>query len=43
MTVYLVGGMLFNRFHKGASGVEVIPHVTFWKSVPVYAKVGLLY
>ena len=36
---YLIGGVLFNKL-KGAKGKELIPHVTFWMLVPVYAKVG---
>ncbi len=37
--VYVVGGVLFLHFSKGASGVEMIPNVSFWKEVPGLVKV----
>ena len=36
--MYLVAGVLFNKFHKGASGKEVIPNVNFWMDFPLLIK-----
>ncbi|XP_077509066.1 uncharacterized protein LOC144120493 [Amblyomma americanum] len=33
LLIYLVGGILINR-HNGAEGVEMIPHLQFWKELP---------
>jgi hypothetical protein len=41
MIVYLIGGLLYNKFAKGASGVEMVPNVDFWKTLPGLAKVNL--
>ena len=37
--VYLVAGLLFNKFHKGATGKEMIPNVNFWTDFPLLVKV----
>ena len=39
VVVYLVGGVSYMHFAKGANGSEMIPNVTFWKGVPVLIKV----
>ena len=39
LLVYIVAGVLFNRFHRGASGKEVIPNVNFWMDFPLLVKV----
>ena len=38
--VYLVGGVLYMRFVRGATGVEQIPQLEFWKGLPGAAKVN---
>ena len=30
---------MFQYFHKGARGQEIIPHVAFWKDLPFLIKV----
>lgn len=40
--VYIVGGILFLRFYRGASGVEMIPNYEFWKDFPLLVKVTIL-
>ena len=37
--MYLVAGVLFNKFNKGASGKEVIPNINFWMDFPLLVKV----
>jgi len=41
--VYLVAGVLYNRFMKDQSGVEMLPHLEFWQSVPLLVKDGAVY
>ena len=40
LTVYLVAGILFNKFHREQTGVDMVPNVDFWKSLPGLAKVS---
>ena len=42
LVVYLVGGVLFMRFVRNGSGVEVIPNSGFWCGFPGYVKVMFL-
>lgn len=37
--VYLVGGILFNKYRKGATGKEMIPNFNFWTDFPLLVKV----
>lgn len=37
--VYVVCGVLFMKYKKGASGRELIPNYTFWSTLPVLIKV----
>jgi len=39
LTVYFVGGILVMRYGRGARGVEQIPNLEFWKSLPGLVKV----
>ncbi|UJR08149.1 hypothetical protein I4U23_012425 [Adineta vaga] len=41
--VYFVGFALYARFRLERSGVELIPHRTFWVALPGYAKDGVVY
>jgi hypothetical protein len=41
--VYLVAGILFNKFKRQATGVELIPNVGFWTSLPGLVKDGALF
>jgi hypothetical protein len=41
LTVYLVGGMLFNIFFLGARGIEVVPNLDFWKGLPSLVHVSV--
>ncbi|KAL9966513.1 hypothetical protein ACROYT_G024599 [Oculina patagonica] len=43
LVVYLVAGILFNKFHKGATGKEVIPNVSFWADFPLLVKDGAVF
>ena len=39
VVLYLVVGMLFMKFGRGAQGKEVIPNVDLWIALPGYVKV----
>jgi hypothetical protein len=41
--VYLVAGILFNKFKRQATGVELIPNVGFWTSLPGLTKDGVMF
>ncbi|XP_062608410.1 cation-dependent mannose-6-phosphate receptor-like [Saccostrea cucullata] len=41
--VYLIGGILFLRFYRGASGKEMIPNFEFWKDFPFLVKDGMTF
>jgi len=38
--VYITAGILFNKFKKQATGIELIPNVEFWSSIPGLFKDG---
>ena len=37
---YLVAGIMFNKFARGAEGKEMVPQVGFWTSLPGLALVS---
>ena len=39
LTVYLIGGMLFMKYQKQASGTDLIPNKEIWISIPENIKV----
>ncbi|KAL3831678.1 hypothetical protein ACJMK2_023401 [Sinanodonta woodiana] len=41
LLAYLTGGMVFMRFRKNARGLEIVPNVTLWKSIPGLIKDGV--
>ncbi|XP_041478836.1 cation-dependent mannose-6-phosphate receptor-like [Lytechinus variegatus] len=41
--VYFIGGMLVQKFGRGATGKEVIPNYTFWSDLPALIKDGFMY
>jgi len=43
VVVYLIGGILFNKFRRQLGGIELIPNVTFWSSIPGLVKDGVLF
>ncbi|KAL3831677.1 hypothetical protein ACJMK2_023400 [Sinanodonta woodiana] len=43
LLAYLIGGMVFMRYRKNARGLEIVPHVTLWKSIPGLIKDGVLF
>jgi hypothetical protein len=38
--VYIIGGVLYNRFRNNKSGVDMIPNAEFWVLFPSYVKGG---
>jgi len=43
VVVYLVAGILFNKFRRQMNGIELIPNVTFWTSIPGLVKDGVMF
>eukprot|EP00794_Sanderia_malayensis_P003091 gene3091-3557_t len=43
VVVYLVGGVIFNKFHLQKEGSDVIPNKSFWTSLPPLAKDGFVF
>lgn len=43
LALYFVVFLLYNRFGRQQTGLEMIPHRGFWVGVPVYAKDGAVY
>jgi len=43
IAVYLVAGLIFNKFKIGLNGIELIPNVTFWTSIPGLVKDGVMF
>jgi len=42
LLIYLLVGILCNGI-KGKSGLQLIPHMEFWREIPGYAKEGVLF
>eukprot|EP01118_Nematostelium_gracile_P010918 TRINITY_DN3832_c0_g1_i1.p1 TRINITY_DN3832_c0_g1~~TRINITY_DN3832_c0_g1_i1.p1 ORF type:complete len:235 (-),score=36.05 TRINITY_DN3832_c0_g1_i1:32-736(-) len=40
VVVYLIGGIVFNKYKRGLSGVQLIPNLAFWGSIPGYVRDG---
>ena len=38
---YFVVGTLWNKYRRGATGMEVIPNLAFWQDLPNLVKVTL--
>jgi len=43
IVIYVVGGILFNRFKRQLTGIEMIPNVEFWISIPGLVKDGVMF
>ncbi|XP_003386100.1 PREDICTED: uncharacterized protein LOC100636408 [Amphimedon queenslandica] len=43
LVIYFIAGILFMYIVKGARGLEVIPNVNFWKSLPLLIVEGCLF
>ncbi|XP_006819098.1 uncharacterized protein LOC102807910 [Saccoglossus kowalevskii] len=43
VVVYLIGGILFNKFIRHAEGSDVIPNKQFWAALPALIKDGFLF
>jgi len=41
--MYLIVGVILNRFMYGAEGIQMIPHSEFWASAPGLMKDGVMY
>ena len=39
LVVYFIAGILVMKFHKGATGKELIPNYAFWSELPLLVKV----
>ena len=36
---YFIAGVLYNKYRRGATGLEVIPNLAFWQDFPNLVKV----
>ncbi|XP_041478474.1 cation-dependent mannose-6-phosphate receptor-like [Lytechinus variegatus] len=43
VVVYIGGGILFQKFGRGATGKELIPNYAFWSDFPALIKDGFLF
>lgn len=43
LVVYCIGGAVFNTTTKGTTGVESIPNVELWRSLPGNVKAGIAF
>ncbi|CAH1799795.1 unnamed protein product [Owenia fusiformis] len=43
LPLYVIGGMAIKRQRQGARGVEMVPNIEFWKSVPGLVKDGTMF
>eukprot|EP01120_Amphizonella_sp_Union-15-10_P016807 TRINITY_DN908_c0_g1_i1.p1 TRINITY_DN908_c0_g1~~TRINITY_DN908_c0_g1_i1.p1 ORF type:complete len:253 (+),score=39.12 TRINITY_DN908_c0_g1_i1:55-813(+) len=43
ITVYIIAGVLFNKFKKGESGMALVPNVEFWTKLPGLVKDGAVF
>jgi len=43
IAVYLIAGIIYKAFVKGARGLEVIPNIEFWMTVPGLVKDGCIF
>ncbi|XP_022099026.1 uncharacterized protein LOC110983780 isoform X1 [Acanthaster planci] len=43
LVVYVIGGVLFMKFVRGAEGTELLPNSGFWLSLPGYIKDGFMF
>ncbi|KAK3578738.1 hypothetical protein CHS0354_010119 [Potamilus streckersoni] len=43
LLVYIVGGMLFLHYVRGAQGIETFPNLAFWKELPFLVKDGIVF
>jgi len=43
LVIYLVAGILFNKFKRQLGGIEMIPNVEFWISIPGLVKDGVMF
>lgn len=41
--IYFLGGMLYLKFVRGASGYEMIPHYEFWLDFPLLVRDGVVF
>ena len=41
--VYFVGGVLFMKYRRGASGADLIPNVGFWRDLPGLVRDGCVF
>lgn len=38
--LYFVAGIAINKYKYQAQGLELVPHIAFWKEIPVLVKEG---
>jgi hypothetical protein len=43
LVIYLVVFMALNKFKRQATGIDILPHRSFWASLPVYSFAGVMF
>ncbi|XP_046374944.2 cation-dependent mannose-6-phosphate receptor-like [Haliotis rufescens] len=43
ISVYLVGGVTYNKYRRQATGIEVLPNSSFWGALPGLVKEGVCF
>lgn len=41
--IYIVLGVLYNRFRHNATGIEAFPNIEFWKDLPSLVRDGIMF
>eukprot|EP01080_Neovahlkampfia_damariscottae_P002849 gene2849-4692_t len=41
--LYLILGMIIKKLIYNSNGIEMIPHITFWKDIPILVKDGFIF
>ncbi|CAF1085215.1 unnamed protein product [Adineta ricciae] len=41
--VYIIGFAIYNKVRLQRTGLDILPHRTFWVALPVYARDGVIY
>lgn len=41
LSSYIIAGILFNKYKRGATGAQMLPNISFWKSIPPLIRDGI--
>ncbi|KAK7109133.1 cation-dependent mannose-6-phosphate receptor-like [Littorina saxatilis] len=43
LIIYVAAGIAYNRTRKQATGMEMVPNISFWRAIPGYVKDGFVF